>query len=185
MKYWYYILIVSFGFGIFKTHAQKDVKLIANDTVYKTIDPLRPAKAAFYSALLPGAGQIYNKSYWKVPIVVAAIGTTTYFYISNQNKYDSYRDEYKKRLANDTDLNIDYQRLNNDQLIKAQKFYQQNRDLSLLLTVAFYALNIIDANVDAHLQQFNVNDKLTLRPQIQQNNINLNPNLGLALNFKF
>ena len=70
-------------------------------------------------------------------------------------------------------------------LIDAQEFYQRNRDLSLLLTVIAYVLNIVDANVDAHLLQFNVSDDLSLRPHIDQNEIDFNRNLGLTLNFKF
>lgn len=185
MKYWIYIVFVSICLGNFSAYSQEDVKLIANDTITTTIDPLRPSKAAFFSALLPGAGQAYNKRYWKIPIVYAAIGTSTYTYIWNQKKYNSYRTEYKKRIANETDLNPNYSSLSKEQLIQAQKFHQKNRDLSLLVTVAFYALNIIDANVDAHLQQFNVNGKLTVRPEIQQNDFNNKQNIGLALNFKF
>ena len=185
MKHWLYMLLVSFNLFFSNAYAQEEITLKANDTITKTIDPLRPAKAAFYSTLLPGAGQAYNKSYWKIPIVYAALGGGTYAYIWNQKQYNSYRTEYKKRLANDTDLNPKYTKLKDDQLIQAQKFYQKNRDLSLLVTVAFYALNIIDANVDAHLQQFNVNDKLTLSPRLQQNTIDNKHNLGLALNFKF
>ncbi|MFK7000267.1 DUF5683 domain-containing protein [Flavobacterium oreochromis] len=186
MKYWIYIVIVSFSLGLFPTNAQDKIRLMANDTITKQkIDPLRPAKAAFYSALLPGAGQAYNKSYWKIPIVYAAIGTGAYAYFWNQKRYDSFRTEYIKRSAKDPDLNPEYARLTDDKLIQGQQFYQRNRDLSLLITVALYALNIIDANVDAHLQQFNVNDGLTIRPEIQTNDFNAQQNIGLALNFKF
>jgi hypothetical protein len=69
------------------------------DTIKKSgINMLAPSKAAFYSAVLPGLGQIYNKKYWKVPLVYGALGTTIYFYISNNNKYHAYRDAYKRRL---------------------------------------------------------------------------------------
>jgi hypothetical protein len=70
-------------------------------------------------------------------------------------------------------------------LVQAQRFYQRNRDLSMLVTVAFYILNIVQANVDAHLMQFNVSDKLTFQPELYQNNINSKTNLGLTLNYKF
>ena len=63
------------------------------------INPLAPAKAAFYSAVLPGLGQVYNKKYWKVPIVLGAIGTGVYFYTTNNKEYNRYRDAYKSRLA--------------------------------------------------------------------------------------
>jgi methionine synthase II (cobalamin-independent) len=146
-------------------------------------DPLRPSKAAFYSALVPGLGQAYNKKYWKIPIVYGAMGASMYFYLTNNKKYHEVRDAYKRRLAGFSD--DDFQYLDNDRLILAQRFYQRNRDLSLLVTVAFYVLNIVDANVDAHLLQFNVSDKLSIVPDLQQNDITTQPNLGLSLNFKF
>lgn len=158
--------------------------LIANDSIqYQEIDPLTPAKAAFYSAILPGLGQAYNKKYWKIPIVYGAIGTSLYFYSTNNTKYHQYRDTYKRRLAGYNDDNLQY--LDNTRLIAAQRFYQRNRDLSLLLAAAFYVLNIVDANVDAHLIQFNVNDKLSLNPEVYQNEINFKPNVGVTINFTF
>ena len=147
------------------------------------IDPLRPSKAAFYSAILPGLGQAYNKKYWKIPLVYAAIGTSVYFYINNTKKYHSYRDAYKRRLEGFND--DQYQYLDDSRLIQAQRFYQRNRDLSLLAAVGFYILNIVEANVDAHLTQFNVSDKLSLRPDIYTNELNYKPNVGLTFNYKF
>ena len=65
------------------------------DKVVKdSINPLAPAKAAFYSAILPGLGQAYNKRYWKIPIVYAALGAGVYFIIDNNKKYNDYRDIY-------------------------------------------------------------------------------------------
>lgn len=186
MRYWFYIIIFCFGLTNYSGLAQGEFKLKAKDTIQTTIDPLRPSKAAFYSALLPGAGQAYNKKYWKIPIVYAAIGTSVYFYVWNQNKYQDYRDAYKQRLLegeNSTDPYVGI--LSDSRLIDAQKYHQRNRDLSLLVTAAFYILNIVDANVDAHLQQFNVNGKLTVKPEIQTNPFTYNQNLGLTLNYRF
>lgn len=157
--------------------------IIKDSTKSQEINPLSPAKAAFYSAVLPGLGQAYNKKYWKIPLVYGAIGTTLYFYQSNNKKYHEFREAYKDRLAGNPDPKYAY--LDNNRLIQAQRFYQRNRDLSLLLTVAFYALNIIDANVDAHLGQFNVNSNLSLRPEIKPDEQYIRPNFGLAFNYKF
>ena len=157
--------------------------IIAKDTTkLEEIDPLRPSKAAFYSAIVPGLGQAYNKKYWKIPLVYGAIGTSLYFYIDNNKKYHNYRDAYKQRLLGIPDK---YDYLDNSRLIAAQRFYQRNRDLSLLVTVGFYILNIVDANVDAHLMQFNVSDKLSFQPDVYTNDINYKPNLGLTFNYKF
>lgn len=161
----------------------------------REINPLAPAKAAFYSAILPGLGQIYNRSYWKVPLVYGAIGTGMYFYINNTNEYNRYRDAYKSRLAGFQ--NDEFYDINNSGIIpgspdvsdealrNAQEFYQRNRDLSLLITVGLYALNIIDANVEAHLKQYNVNEDLSFKPYIEQDQTTFNTNFGLTLNFTF
>ncbi len=150
-------------------------------------NPLAPAKAAFYSAILPGLGQAYNKRYWKIPIVYAAIGSGVYFYINNNNQYNRYRNAYKRRLAGFTDdeFNTNDRFITNDGLIHAQKLYRRNKELALLVTVGLYALNIIDANVDAHLLQFNVDDKLSLKPHYKVNELDNTGNMGLTFNFQF
>jgi len=169
-------------------HAQTkdELKITTKKEVKDSINPLAPSKAAFYSALLPGLGQAYNKKYWKIPIVFAAIGTGIYFIVDNNTKYTSYRNEYKARLLgtnNTADPN--FGRLSTESVIRGQKFYQKNRDLSILITAGLYILNIIDANVDAHLLQYNVNDDLTLKPQINQNFLTNKHEVGLCLSYQF
>ncbi|MGG7036999.1 MAG: DUF5683 domain-containing protein [Flavobacterium sp.] len=183
MSRFFYIIIFFFLFGNQVLFSQEfsEIIIVKDSVKLKEIDPLSPSKAAFYSAVLPGLGQAYNKRYWKIPIVYAAIGTSLYFYVDNNKKYHDYRDAYKNRLAGHEDDQYPY--LNNDQLVSAQKFYQRNRDLSMILTVGFYILNIVDANVDAHLLQFNVNDKLSFTPEIYQNQTNYKTNFGLTLNY--
>lgn len=159
-------------------------ELIAKDSIKSDdINPLSPAKAAFYSAILPGLGQAYNKKYWKIPIVYGALATTLYFYSLNNDLYNELRGAYKDRLAGIP--NAEYDFLDDSRLIEAQRVYKRNRDLSLLLTVAFYALNIIDANVDAHLGQFNVNNNLSIRPDLYPDQRYMKPNFGLAINYSF
>ena len=159
-------------------------EVVVKDTLKSIdIDPLTPAKAAFYSAVIPGLGQAYNKRYWKIPLVYGAIGTSLYFYLDSNKKYHQFRDEYKRRLEGYT--SEEYAYLDNNRLIAGQKFYQRNRDLSSLFIVGFYVLNIIDANVDAALMQFNVDDRLSLKPTIYQNNLNYKTNVGLSLSYNF
>jgi hypothetical protein len=155
----------------------------ANTKVRDSIDPLTPSRAAFYSAILPGLGQAYNKKYWKIPLVYAALGTGIYFYIDNTNEYNRYRDVYKRRLAGFTD--DEFQGISDEALIRAQRSLSRNREISLLVTVGIYALNIIDANVDAHLLQYNVDENLALHPHFEINELDATTNLGLTLNFKF
>jgi hypothetical protein len=181
----FHIIIFLFLLGNFSSFAQTALGegLRTKDTIKKSseINVLAPAKAAFYSAVFPGMGQIYNKKYWKVPLVYGALGTTIYFYINNNKKYHLYRDAYKQRLEG---LPDDFSYLDNSRLIAAQKFYQNNRDLSALLTGLFYILNILDANVDAHLMQFNVNDKLTVKPDLFRDQFTAKENLGICLTLK-
>ena len=155
----------------------------------RSLDPLRPAKAAFYSAVLPGLGQAYNKKYWKIPIVYAAIGTGFYFYLDNNKLYKQYRNAYKRRLAGFTDDEFygpgDTPFLSDEALIRAQRTLKRNKELSMLVTVGLYVLNIIEANVDAHLLQYNLDENLALKPFMDFNNPNYTTQIGLSLNIKF
>ena len=163
--------------------------VIRDNVTREPIDPLSPSKAAFYSAILPGLGQAYNKKYWKIPIVYAAIGTGVYFYIDNNNEFKRYRKAYKRRLAGFTDDEFygsgSTPAISNEALIRAQQNFRRNKELSLLITIGLYALNIIDANVDAHLLQYNVDDNLAIKPHYQFNELDATSNLGLTLDFKF
>jgi len=173
----------------------KEVVVDSVFTSTETYDPLRPAKAAFYSAILPGLGQAYNKKYWKIPIVYAALGTGVYFYVNNSNQYNRYRDAYKSRLAgfetdefyfsSSTGEKLDEPRVSTESLETAQDFYRKNKEISLLVLLGMYALNIIEANVDAHLLQYNVDENLTLSPHYNYNQVNTTNDVGLTLNFKF
>lgn len=183
------------GCVFIKVHAQDEIimqddNLIIQPTVLsQKTDPLRPARAAFYSAILPGLGQAYNKKYWKIPIVYGAIGTGLYFYFDNNNVLKRYRNAYKRRLAGFTDDEFygpgPTPFLSDDALIRAQRTLKRNKEMAMLVTVGLYVLNIIDANVDAHLLQYNMDEKLALKPFIDFNNPNYNAQLGLSLNLKF
>lgn len=164
------------------TVKEEKVKVEKKEFVLEEYDPLAPSKAAFYSAVLPGLGQAYTKKYWKIPLVYAGLGAGVYFYIDNNNKYHEIRDIYKRRLAGYEDDK--YQGIfTNQNLIDGQREYQRNKEISLLFTIGWYIINIIDANVTAHLQQFNVSENLSLRPQMRYDEISGNANFGLSLNF--
>lgn len=188
MKQLLYIFIFLFLTTQFSVAQNKEMKIETKETVKGDINPLSPAKAAFYSAILPGLGQAYNKKYWKIPVVYAAIGTGVYFTIDNNKKYNQFRNEYKKRLNNggliDTSDPI-YGRLSTESVIRGQRFYQKNRDLSVLIAAGLYILNIVDANVDAHLLQFNVNDDLSLKPDLQTNPYTFKQDFAFTLTYQF
>ena len=163
----------------------------------RSVNPLAPSKAAFYSAILPGLGQIYNKRYWKLPIVYGALGTGIYAYTFNNNEYNRFRDAFKRRRAGFTD--DEFYDINNsgivpgspdisDQALQdAQERSQRDRDLALAITIGLYILNIVDANVDAHLKQFNVDEDLALdiKPYLEYIPISTEPQYGLAVIVKF
>ena len=148
-------------------------------------DPLTPSKSAFYSAIVPGLGQIYTGKYWKLPVIYGGLGASGYYYFYQTKQMKLFRDIYKRRIAGYTDDKYVNRIFENDQLIQGMNFHKRYRDLAVLYFLGFYLLNILDANVGAHLMQFYVNNQLTLRPQIEPNLLNTNMNFGLTLNIKF
>lgn len=186
MKSLIFILLFILSAGFSAAYSQtntNDLQIVADTILRKQIDPLAPARAAFYSAIVPGLGQAYNKRYWKIPIVYGAIGTGVYFYSMNNSEYTRYRDAYKQRLKGlDDEFKGQY---SDETLINAQRTFQRNRDLALIVTIGLYVLNIVDANVDAHLKQFNVNDDLTFQPTVIPSDINQQQNVGLSLTYRF
>ncbi len=160
-------------------------------TKKENINPLAPSKAAFYSAILPGLGQIYNKRYWKAPIVWGALGTSIYVYSFNNTEYRRARNAFKRRLAGFTDDEFSREDgtpiISDEALQEAQESSQRDRDLALVISIALYALNIIDANVDSHLKQYNVSDDLAVdfNPYIEINPFTNKPNYGMAMVIKF
>ena len=131
-------------------------------------DPLTPSKAAFYSAIIPGLGQAFLGKGWKVPIIYAAIGASLYYYDLNNKEMNSYRTAYKRRLNgffDDEYLETEIP-ITTDQLLLGMEFHKNYRDIAIILAAASYMLNILEANVSAHLLQFNVNDDLSITPNI-------------------
>ncbi len=171
---------------------KRDEKIIVvKDSIIQKeeYNPLAPAKAAFYSAVIPGLGQVYNKKYWKIPIIYAGMAAGIYFYKQQDDEYGRFRNAYKRRLAGYTDDefygNGTEPLISNDRLINAQKSAQTNKDISLIVTIAFYLLNVVDANVDAHLRQYEVSDDLSLQPNFNVNPINAQTQYGMSLKYRF
>lgn len=141
-----------------KTNDSVEVVLNHKDSLYMA-KAHSPLKAAIYSAILPGLGQVYNKKYWKLPILYAGIATDLYFiHLDHQQfkLFQGYLDNRLDSIFTDPYVNI-YQ--NND-LLTIQTYYQKYYNLSVIIAGGIYAINIIDAIVDAHLYYFNV-DKTT------------------------
>lgn len=168
----------------------KDIKIKDDVFVAQGIyKPLAPAKAAFYSAILPGLGQIYNKKYWKAPIVWGALAIPTYYYLTNNSSYKRYRTAYKLRKNGFQDEFTDdlgNERVSLETLERAQEQLRENRDMSLLSGVILYVLQIVEASVNAHLIQFNTDDNLSIRPAMVQDPIQFDaPKVGFTLKYTF
>ncbi|MHC2993414.1 hypothetical protein OB13_18230 [Pontibacter sp. HJ8] len=130
----------------------------------------RPGKAALLSAAFPGLGQAYNKAYWKIPIIFATGAVLGYFIIDNNDKYQDFRQAtIQRRDKKDKYMNDPIygdQRPNGAQNLRSSRdFYRRNRDLTIILSVGAYAMNIAEAYVHAHLKEFEVGDDLSLRLQ--------------------
>ena len=175
----------------------------AQDTLILTQDdPVQTAsiknshspKKATLLAFIPGAGQAYNHKYWKMPIVYAGFGVTTYFAITNGQDYRLYRDAYDYKMGIKTDVSQhaieEAAKYTEDNLITLRDYYRSNMELSWIVTAAWYILQIIDANVDAHFFYYDVGDDLTLHVEPQFNTINefnlgYGNNIGLTLKLNF
>jgi len=154
----------------------------AEDTRYQQ-QPWQPnpKKAGLYSAILPGAGQLYNKQYWKIPVVYVGIGAAVYFIQFNNDKYQTYRKAYIASLEGKPhEFTGVYDQ---GALQQLQDGYKRYLDMTVLFTVVGYTLQVIDAVVFAHLRNFDVSPDLSLRLQPV-----LHPNggagLGLVMNLK-
>ncbi|MFP4018452.1 MAG: DUF5683 domain-containing protein [Bacteroidales bacterium] len=143
-----------------------------------------PKKAALLSASFPGLGQIYNKKYWKVPIIYAIEG---YFYY----RFDYYAgryNEYASAYADITGGKIEEfeNRSNEEDIKKIRNIYRRNRDLYVILMAGVYLANILDASVDAYLFEFDVGENLgmSVHPTAIPTEMS-RPVFGFQLSFKF
>jgi hypothetical protein len=175
MKQAYSYIIIFFFFFILlqpnysiaqqnKTDTVQSNNSLLNDSIVDIEKVHNPKKATLYSAILPGLGQAYNEKYWKIPVIYAGLATTGYFMYVNNVEYKRYKDAYKIRMDDDPNSIDEFDGKYNDQSLKnIRDYYRRNFELMIVATAAIYALNIIDATVDGHLKDFEVNDDISLR----------------------
>jgi hypothetical protein len=146
-----------------------------------------PTKALIFSAVIPGLGQVYNKKYWKVPIVYAAFGSTIYFYDTNNKSYKVYKQAYINKTDTASSTIDLYPYFSAQQLQENEKYFRRYRDLSMILTGLFYTLNIVDAYVDAQLSTFDVSDNLSMQitPALNFYSSKQKPAVGMTMSFRF
>ncbi len=159
------MLVVSSLFLLPNMYGQErvDSTLLENTTPKKKHFQPVPKKALLY-ALIPGGGQIYNRKFWKVPLVYAGLGFTTYMIIDNKKKYDRYDQARIYRLDGDpTTVDEFVGQYSNDALFKVRAVYDKNLQVAYIWTGVIYSLSIMDAFVDAHLSNFDVGDDLSFK----------------------
>ncbi len=123
-----------------------------------------PDKATLYAAILPGLGQAYNRKYWKIPIVYAGFGVGGYSISFNRDKYRLFKEAYRYVSAGDTSPtdNPYVTRYNAYQLQVGRDYYRRNLEISYIGTGVWYLLTIVDAIVDAHLFDYDIDENLSL-----------------------
>lgn len=160
----------------------------------KKLDTLprhNPRLATKYSALFPGLGQIYNKQYWKLPIVYGVIAIPVATYIYNDDLYNKTKFAYTARFKEQSGDNSDVAKidpvLKNLSLGSLQSYrngFRKDRDYSILWFILGWGLNVVDATVSGHLKEFDVSSNLAIsikpmvQPQLRQSG------LSLQLHFK-
>lgn len=164
------------------------VDSVSSDTLKRAIKiqpPHSPKKASILSAVLPGAGQIYNRQYWKAPIFWAGLGISAYFIVDNTKEFKGFKQAYVLRsdtlIANDPAA---YSKYTLSGLREGTEFYRRRRDLSYASFALFYLLNIVEASVGAHLFYFDVDENVSLNVQPYQYQ-STQPAYGLRLTLNF
>ena len=186
------MLFVNFFYGEMSAQVKKDSvainpapKKIADTSSKKTAKKFDPRKATLRSAILPGWGQIYNKKYWKLPLVYGGLGITAGVFLYNVKTYKLLRLAYVYKTdtisANDALIDPQFKNLSASAIRTYRNSFRQNVDYSVLFFILFWGLNVVDATVDGHLKQFDVNDNLTL--QLKQGYSPMANTTGVSLVF--
>ena len=180
-------LIVNDSGNVIRARTSADTGSIKADTVRR----FSPRKAAIRSAILPGWGQVYNKKYWKVPLVYAAIGIPAYTFFYNKRWYEKTRDAAKLLAVGDTanfrnrvdpKLYVFFTTSNSvSSLLNYRNQFRRDMDYSVLFFLVAWGLNVVDATVDAHLKGFDVSDDLSLKIQPK---FDRGAGIALVLQFK-
>jgi hypothetical protein len=135
-----------------------------------------PRKALLYAAVLPGLGQIYTKKYWKLPLVYGGMGFIGY----NISVFEKYYTKYKLQLFQVIDGNPNASIYPEDQLRNIVNRAQRQRDFMIILMGGVYLLQIVDAHVDAHLKEFDLNPNLQVKIEPT---MSYNPLTGMQTGF--
>lgn len=156
---WLLICIPAKGQEVYPPQAETE------QTPQTTKHISNPVRASVLSATLPGLGQVYNRKYWKVPIIYAGFGTLAYFLNMNSTEYQRWRQAYVARVDGNPNTVDDFPFHSTHVLNRAMNYYRRNLEITYIVGAALYILNILDASVDAHLMDFDVGEDLAFRIQ--------------------
>ncbi|MCV9386048.1 DUF5683 domain-containing protein [Reichenbachiella ulvae] len=134
---------------------------------FRSKSKLDPDKAAVYAAVLPGLGQIYNKQYWKLPIVYSGAILIGHFIKYNHDYYNAFRNAWIAETDGDDSTVNPFPQFNSSSLQRNAERFQRDRDFMIIIGAAYYLLTIVDAHVAAHLIEFDINDELAILPAYQ------------------
>lgn len=197
MKKWLIHLLIFipiFAWAQIEENDDKETQVITDELVvvgnekFDTINYLNtksPIRASLYSAILPGMGQVYNKKYWKVPIVWGLLGTGVGFVLNYDKQYKEFRGYYLDKLYGNEIENPTINNMSARQLATIQDDRKRTRDYAIALTALVYILNILDATVDAHLYGMDKDPDLSLQPTMLQNPTNMQFAMGFGVSYKF
>lgn len=179
LKYLTVVLILCISSAtLLKIQAQSPLVLSEDSTKTKKHSPVR---ATVFSAILPGLGQAYNQKYWKIPIIYAGIAGIVYLIDFNQDGYVYFKKKYiaESELTSPNTQDLGFYEDN-------AKAYRRNRDLSVVGLLAFWGLNVIDANVDAHFFNYDISPDLSLELKpVYSTDLQGTMQPGLRLSLKF
>ncbi len=170
---------------------------------------ISPVKATMMAAALPGLGQVYNRKYWKIPLVYAGFGALGYSIIRNSQNFDGYMEAYQ-HLTDDVPETITYEKYTSafdsgeidpalgadnynpqthswvkDQMLNAISYYRRYRDLSYIGVGLWYILSILDANVDAIMSDYDISPELSLSVEpVPLSTVN-GPTMGIGVKITF
>ena len=144
-----------------------------------------PGKSTLYSILLPGLGQVYNGEYWKLPIYYGLMAGGVYYYSTNKRNYQRYKWIYDQ--ATSEDPGVEKPPISADIALYYRDLFRRYRDYSILATALFYVVQVVDANVFAYMQDFEVDDDISLRlePTVITPEYASAPGLGVGLTLRF
>ncbi len=188
-------IIFAFLFSAVSALAQTDTIVLGKDTATETKAQKkaiysRARRASIMSAVVPGLGQAYNHKYWKLPIIYAGLGGFGYMFVSNNKQYNLYHKNLAAWYDNDSSTVNTLTQYNGQQLKDQKLYYRKYRDFAIIGLAIVYLINVVDANVDAHLRTFDVSDDLSIHIDPWQNTYRtatgykMATGLTIKLNFK-